>query len=155
MFYLKKHYYDGSDKQGNTLIVYDARLRLLGIPLSYSACLLHYADGQKQHFSTLRRLKHHATQFTQPALALHGEWLPVKDSLPPLRIFSQGKKYIDWHCHTPQTTFSAQIAEQRWQGTGYAETLEMTLPPWYLPMHELRWGTLSLVNAYSDLDCLA
>ncbi len=66
-----------------------------------------------------------------------------KPTAPPVsrRLFERASGHVDWDCRAPlaeasvRSSGGATIA-----GLGYAERLTMTLPPWRLPLDELRWG---------------
>ncbi len=57
---------------------------------------------------------------------------------------------VAWHCLMPAADAMVRIRGRELRGHGYAEVVELTLPPWKLPIDELRWGrfggeTLSIV----------
>ena len=48
---------------------------------------------------------------------------------------------MDWNCLLPTARVCLDFSDgRRLEGQGYAEVLEMTIPPWRLPIRELRWG---------------
>lgn len=47
---------------------------------------------------------------------------------------------VTWHCHVPAGDATVRMAGRTLRGTGYAETLELCIAPWSLPIRQLRWG---------------
>lgn len=47
---------------------------------------------------------------------------------------------IRWNCCIPAGDAVVRLSGGTLRGTGYAEVLEMTVPPWSVPIRELRWG---------------
>jgi len=48
---------------------------------------------------------------------------------------------VAWRCDAPAGFVSIRPARSApLQGPGYAECLTLTIPPWHLPISELRWG---------------
>jgi hypothetical protein len=45
-----------------------------------------------------------------------------------------------WNCVAPRARAEVRLGDRTIRGLGYAENLTMTVPPWRLPIHELRWG---------------
>ncbi len=139
MFYLKKHYFDGIDQHGNTVIVYGAWLGFFGLKIPYTAYLLVDENGATER-SCLKPLAFSANgHVAQDALQIRGQW--QADSAPlQVRLMAQGDYFLNWHPHQPRSIFDVQIGTRRFHGSGYAETLETNIPPWRLPLSELRWG---------------
>lgn len=62
---------------------------------------------------------------------------------PPfgVRLFEEHSRYVDWHCEAPVAHVTIEVAGQpRLHGCGYIEHLTLTIPPWRLPLDEIRWG---------------
>ena len=47
---------------------------------------------------------------------------------------------VNWQCVMPSADARLRVGDRELHGRGYAEILTMTLPPWKLPIDELRWG---------------
>lgn len=47
---------------------------------------------------------------------------------------------VRWHCVMPMADAVVELPGRTLRGRGYAEVLEMAVPPWRLPIRELRWG---------------
>jgi hypothetical protein len=57
------------------------------------------------------------------------------------RLLEVAEGAVDWCAESPAALVCADIAGKApLQGAGYAERIVMTIPPWRLPIDELRWG---------------
>ncbi len=144
MFRLLKFYLDLVTEDGTALIGYAARLRVGRIELGYSSLLLSPPGGAPLERATLEKgplpdLRGDQMQWSSPALALAGEW---RSRSPPLRqALLQGRHgAIHWSCHMPRAAATVMVGGQRLTGTGYVESLRLTIAPWRLPFRVLRWG---------------
>jgi hypothetical protein len=74
-----------------------------------------------------------------PALDAHGEWTarqaPVHE-----QVYRGTEGVIDWFCLQPESAVRIRAGDLQLEGPGYAERLHMTVPPWSMPIDELRWG---------------
>ena len=118
-FDLRKWYLDCVDADGNAAIAYSARLRWRRLSLHYRTIAV---NGVEHRCSAL-------------------SWrqsVSMEASVPPIRrrLYDGADGFVDWSCEMPRA--KARIGEVR--GDGYAELLHMTVPPWKLPIDELRWG---------------
>jgi hypothetical protein len=81
-----------------------------------------------------------------PAREWHCEALRLTVSMvssaQPLevRVLDDGRGYLDWCCFAPRANVVFRDGDALVAGTGYAERVSMTLPPWSLPWDSLRWG---------------
>jgi hypothetical protein len=58
-----------------------------------------------------------------------------------LRLFKTATGFVDWRCEAPLAHVTIELAGAApLHGIGYVECLELTIPPWQLPIRELRWG---------------
>lgn len=139
MFYLKKHYYDGIDKQGNVFIIYSAELMLWGVKIPYSSILFHSKNSQQFEKRSLSKLKQIDRSVHHPRLPFSAYWIP---HLPEIKValIHNSTQYVNWSCHTPKAHFHITFQGKEYQGIGYAETLEMNFLPWKLAVSELYWG---------------
>lgn len=62
------------------------------------------------------------------------------------RLFDSGEGFIDWKCHQPASGVTLKFNERTIEGTGYAEQLILTMPPWKIPIDELRWGRFGSID---------
>jgi hypothetical protein len=74
-----------------------------------------------------------------PGVALAGEWRaraePVEET-----VFSAPAGEVRWRCLQPHSRATLRLAGETLAGDGYFEHLLVTVPPWELPLRELRWG---------------
>ncbi len=55
-------------------------------------------------------------------------------------LFDSVEGHAIWNCHMPAADVTVQMPSRELRGRGYAEVLELSVPPWRLPITELRWG---------------
>ena len=141
-FSLVKWYLDCVTKQGDTVILYCADLRWRGVRARYSSSLV-ALDGEVATQSSMSsyNLTTGGQQISVdfPKLGVSGRWesraAPVRAS-----IYRDAAGEVDWHCLQPASAVTVRVGDRELTGLGYAECLTLTLPPWQLPLHELRWG---------------
>ena len=134
-FSLRKWYLDCVAEDGEVLIAYQAELRWGRLSLRYASVL--QLDGAR---STLRdcpapRLSGERISWEAPALHLSGTW----DALAPAAEVELIPG-VRWRCLQPRSRVELRVGGRPLRGLGYAEELELTIPPWRLPIDELRWG---------------
>jgi hypothetical protein len=56
------------------------------------------------------------------------------------RLLHTGKGVVDWSCEIPRGEVWLRAGDVVLEGTGYAERIELSLPPWRIPADEIRWG---------------
>lgn len=145
MFRLVKHYYDLIDPHGNAIIIYDAKLHFYGLKIPYSSIIFSDKSGCTKEKSCLSALKISSLKFSQPKLALEGEY-QSKQQFKKLTLFQQDQKQLEWHCHSPKTSIEINFNQQQFRGTGYAESLSLNFFPWLLLIDELYWGRFTSEN---------
>jgi hypothetical protein len=129
-FDLRKWYLDCVDEEGNAAIAYWARLRWRYIKLYYSSVSVNGAERASLRRCEEPRIDGAALSWRRSA-SMKALESPIRR-----RLFESGEGVVDWSCEMPRA--EAEIAGVR--GVGYAEVLRMTVPPWKLPIDELRWG---------------
>ena len=142
-FTLVKWYMDCVTEIGETAILYCADLRWRGIHASYSSVLL--ADGGAiSNRSSMKRyrlssdLERIVVEF--PQLGVTGTWKAT--TAPPVQhtVYEDFRGSVMWNCLQPAWYAHVTIGDRELDGLGYAECLTLTLPPWQLPLRQLRWG---------------
>jgi hypothetical protein len=142
-FSLVKWYMDCVTEEGETTILYCADLRWRGVRASYSSVLLTDGDAVTTRSSVKRYrvtsgLERIAVEF--PQLGVTGTWKAAAP--PPVQhtVFEDPRGRVVWNCLQPAAYAHVTVGDRELDGTGYAECLTLTLPPWQLPLRRLRWG---------------
>jgi hypothetical protein len=141
-FSLVKWYMDCVTEQGETAILYCADLTWRGISASYSSVLLtdeRAVDTQ----SSMKRYRLISTDdrisVEFPRLQVQGTWTaaatPVQHTM-----YEDARGSVFWNCVQPGSSVHVTVGDRELSGLGYAECLTLTLPPWQLPLRQLRWG---------------
>ena len=144
-FSLSKWYFDCVAEDGRAFIGYLAELCWKSLTIHYQSVLLHSDSKGTQTRFSLRRatppsVSGSALAWKSSPLRLEGTWTALD---PPVRatILDSDAGTIEWHCLQPRATASVRVGKAASIcGLGYAEHLRMTIPPWRLPLKELRWG---------------
>jgi hypothetical protein len=141
-FRLEKWYLDVVSPAGRGRIVYVACLSMGALRLKYASVLR--VDGHMvRSQSTLRGV---VPPDGQSALRFSSDSLGVAVSLARsaspfgARILDTTLGYVDWCCFAPRAQVLFEDGTETIEGTGYAELLTMTIPPWSMPWDNLRWG---------------
>jgi len=143
-FYLRKWFLDFVSDTGETMIFYAARLNWHGWPVPYTSWL-HYAPNEgvrmksRFHHASMPEKKNHQITWTDERLGISGTWTEMADPIEA-RILDTEEGYLDWSCLQPASDVTLMINNTKLIGRGYVERLELTMPPWKIPMDELRWG---------------
>lgn len=141
-FSLVKWYMDCVTGGGDTVILYCADLRWRGIHATYSSLLCANGPSVEARASMSRyRLSHDdgKIQVEFPRLAVSGIWKAESASFQQT-VYESASGSVLWNCLQPKSRVILRIGEREYAGLGYAECLTLTLPPWQLPMRQLRWG---------------
>lgn len=143
MFHLRKWYFDAVSPQGRVAIAYAAWLRMGPFHWRYSALLLH--DERRPSTSPITSSKFgeapepqvlaDAVRWSCASLAFAGTWRAAQRG-PTLTLYPG----VEWSCLMPRADARLEVAGETWQGLGYVECIDMRIPPWRLPIDELRWG---------------
>lgn len=139
-FRLSKWYLDSVTESGETLIAYTGAVEWRAVRLPYSSVLRASIPHGVALCHTLRaqkepEVKQGSILWRSQELQVHGLW---QSDDPTFRetIFSCEQGLVEWHCLMPRAR--VQVGDQA--GFGYAEHLLVTVPPWKLPIKNLRWG---------------
>ncbi|MGA2349721.1 MAG: hypothetical protein ABSF70_04740 [Terracidiphilus sp.] len=141
-FSLIKWYMDCVTEQGDALIVYCAELHWRGMQIAYSS-VLSAIDGATATHSSLVRYRLSLTEgqilIEFPRLDVVGRWKADASSVQRT-VYENATGAVIWNCLQPRSQVNLWIGGREFVGLGYAECLTLTLPPWQLPMRQLRWG---------------
>jgi len=144
-FVLSKYYLDCVSDGGDVFIAYAAEVRWRALALSYTAVLVQRAGQETGVDATLRGAPEPAfdgdvLSWSAPALGVAGRWAsraaPVSDT-----ILEREDGEVAWRCLQPRASAEVTFASAPpVRGLGYTEHLTVTVPPWQMPIDELRWG---------------
>jgi hypothetical protein len=147
-FALTKWYFDCTAPDGRAAIAYLASLAWRGLSLTWQSVAV-YEPGQppmrRSSLQSAHDPKVDGDRLTWRAPGIGCE-IAVDSQHPSIheRLFDDGTGVIDWHVQAPAAAVSVDLEGiEAIRGTGYAERIRMTVPPWRLPIRELRWGRWS------------
>ncbi len=137
-----KWYLDCVTDAGDAVIVYCADLRWHGVHAVIGSVL----SGDERHVGTRTSISGYRISCDDlriavnlPRLGVSGDW--EADAAPVERtVYEQDAGRVHWNCLQPRSVVRVRIGDREWSGLGYAECLTLTIPPWQLPMRQLRWG---------------
>ena len=136
---LSKWYLDCVTDSGDVSIAYIGTFEWGLFGLHYSS-LLESADDRVTTTYSLREQKEPAIgdnsiSWTAEGLLTRAVW--QSDSVAVHEtILNSPEGLVEWHCLMPR----ARALFRDRVGLGYCEHLTMTIPPWKLPIDNLRWG---------------
>src|SRR5687767_9935149 len=143
-FTLSKWYLDCVAPDGGAFIGYHAELRWKRLAIAYASALRH-RDGATATSTSLLggpapSARGRSIHWSSARLGVEADW----DGLAPAverTLFESPDGAVAWRCLHPRASAEVSVAgEPSFVGLGYVEHLEVTLPPWRLPIEELRWG---------------
>lgn len=147
--HIAKWYLDVCAPDGSGAIVYATRIQWRRLRLQYSATLEFDAAGQVEERMTLRRFQApwtngDETHFRNAKLRVAGTWTPMRapsdSERQPVTMLSTPAGEVRWGLHCNRARVRWESRGRALEGLGYMERLDVTLPPWELPIRELRWG---------------
>lgn len=143
-FCLIKWYLDFVDDKGVAMIFYAAHLTWYGMSVKYASWLEaapEIAVKLKQSFRNVQLPLQNDESITwqHPVFGISGTWHGREKQLQT-RLVDMPEGFLDWNCFQPASEVVLNINGKVRTGKGYAEQLILTVPPWLIPMHTLRWG---------------
>jgi len=143
-FHLDKWFLDFTGENGEAMIFYAAKLTWHGWTASYTSWLQYDAVQGVRLKSRFRNVqmpqkKDHLIEWSDAKFGISGTWRALADRIEA-RIFDSEDGFLDWRCFQPASQVQLKISDRVLEGKGYAEQLILTVPPWKIPMDELRWG---------------
>jgi hypothetical protein len=143
-FSLVKWYLDVVGDDGRAVIAYAARLRLGPLRLDYASVLDARPRRPARTRASLRtfqppRRDGDGLAFRCAPLALAVRLEPLD---PPFEetLHAEPGGAVRWRVLAPRARVTLSLGAEEVRGLGYAERLDLDLPPWRLPIAELRWG---------------
>ena len=142
-FSLVKWYMDCVTEEGEAAIVYLADLKWRGINAHIGSVLTAGKDEAPVTRTSLSRYELESSaeliSVSHPKLKIKGSW--ERDAEPFRRTMYEKKSGgVYWDCVQLRSRVNVSIGNRLLKGLGYAECLSVTVPPWELPLRELRWG---------------
>lgn len=140
-FHLRKWYLDVTTAD-RAFIGYAATIRWKKLSLNYHGSILAGTDGVVQRNSFRKTVFPVAGNNTLSWKCgnISGTWESVSQPAEEM-LLQHADGDIHWQCTQPKAKATVHIGnEQPLEGWGYTEFIEMTLPPWKLPIRELHWG---------------
>lgn len=145
-FTLRKWYLDATGSDGATVIAYWAQLRY-GLASLCSSSVLDARDPalNTRPLTSWRsapppRVLADRVVWRNDAIGFSGEWRRA-DAPPTERtLLRTPEGTVKWRVLADAAPADGRLARRGFAGTGYVEYLELTLPPWKLPIDDLRWG---------------
>jgi hypothetical protein len=128
--------------QGDAAILYCANFGWHGIRASYSSVLTVNGHSKESHSSMAGyHLSSDDNQIVVefPQLKVAGQW-QADAAAVERTVYENHSGSVVWNCLQPRSQVNLRVGEREYIGLGYAECLTLTLPPWQLPMRQLRWG---------------
>ena len=143
-FQLDKWYLDFVGSSGEAMIFYAAKLTWQGLVVPYTSWLNYDpSDGvnQKARFRNIQipEKTEDLIRWNDSIFKVEGTWKSMSKPLQA-RLFNSDEGYLDWKCFQPTSKVKLRINNRTIEGKGYVEQLVLTVPPWKIPMDELRWG---------------
>jgi hypothetical protein len=143
-FLLSKWYLDCVADKGNGVIVYVAELRWKSWRTRYASTLRFFGDKTESASSirecSLPESSRGQISLSLPHLGVEGNW---KGFAAPIKrtILENADGAVRWNCLQPGSQVDLSLDHSiKMTGLGYAELLEISVPPWNLPLSELHWG---------------
>lgn len=140
-FALTKWYFDCVDAEGRAVIGYWASLAWRGVALTWqNVTLFEPGKAPASRSSLAPASPPDASGWRAEALGCAMDFEPRQ---PPFeeRLLAEDSGVVEWRVEAPAALVSASVRGfAPVNGTGYAERILITIPPWRLPIRELRWG---------------
>lgn len=151
-FYLDKWFLDFVSEDGEAMIFYVANLHLSGWEIPYTSWLHYMPSSGAKEISRFRNIQipeinNDVLSFEDRTFGVKGQWVSGIDSIQS-RLFDSSSGYLDWNCHQPLSEVTLELEGRSIKGKGYAEQLILTVPPWKMPLDELRWGRFGSEKNY-------
>jgi hypothetical protein len=142
-FSLVKWYMDCVTEEGEAAIVYAADLKWRGVHAHIGSVLTTKKSEAPLTCTSLGGYQLDSSaeliSVAHPKLKIKGRW--ELDAEPFRRpIYEERGGSVVWDCVQPRSRVNVSIGNRQLKGLGYAECLSVTVPPWQLPLRELRWG---------------
>ncbi len=143
-FLLSKWYLDVVTADGAVAILYAAALRWGRFRTRLASVLHDTPEGLHRESASVRgverpRLAGDDLTWRSEPLGVQGTWHRVAR---PIRrnLYRTAAGAIQWACQMPLARATVRCGAEILTGPGYVECLRLSLAPWRVPFHTLRWG---------------
>ena len=145
VFSLTKWYFDCATDDGRTAIGYCASLAWRHVSLTWQALTLwEHGEISLEHSVmaavAMPRCQGDRIGWSAPRLGCN---LAAERLVKPVevRLLDHPGGSVEWTCEAPAAVMTLSITGRSpMRGAGYVERIRLTIPPWQLPIRELRWG---------------
>jgi hypothetical protein len=144
VFRMRKWYADCVAADGTAVVAYWARLSWGVLRLHYAATLVRRGEAVHEKATLCAgqepRPEADGIGWQCPRLGTEGHWQAVD---PPVQqtLLASAEGNVEWSCLLPRARGRVLLPDGiAIEGYGYVERLDLSLPPWRLPIRELRWG---------------
>jgi hypothetical protein len=138
-FELAKWYADCISGEGGVLIAYSSRLRHRRLAVQYESLLSPHGATHSLRRSAIA-CSPDCIQWSGAGLGVCGRWDRCDAEIRET-VFQSEEGVVEWHCVMPKAAARMEVSSRHAvTGLGYVERLRLTVPPWRLPIHRLRWG---------------
>ena len=145
-FLLTKWYFDCVTAEHRAAIAYCISLRWRRVTLRWAGVSVCEPGCGPRHRATLRAgpgAEMHEGVVSLLTPVCRAELTATRPRFE-VQLFDSTSGGANWRCVAPAAVASMRpTGESPLHGIGYAECLTMTIPPWRLPISELRWGRWS------------
>ncbi len=143
-FSLSKWYLDTVSESGEAALAYAAELTAGPLRQRYASLLTAAPGSAPRSHTTLRDarlpVQHGAVvEWAVGPLKVAGCWRARAPAIATCELLD-APGALTWHCLQPRAAAEIVCSGHELSGNGYVERLELTVPPWQLPIEELRWG---------------
>lgn len=148
-FFLKKWYVDAADYLGHVYIGYWLFIRWGKLKLHGYQHLWHTpGEGMRTQLG-LGKLPEPCWQNRRQMIwrtdKFRSSWESASDPISETLLSSE-QGDIKWQCFQPKANALIELPQISFQGWGYSECLELTIPVWKLPLNNLYWGRCHTEN---------
>ncbi len=143
-FALDKWYMDAADGEGNVYIGYRATLQWKGMSFHLGHHLWRDATGRAWSRADLGAPPAPdgmtSDAFRWRTAHVDATWRPSETARFAETLLDTDQGRIEWTCALPRARATVRSPRLSVEGWGYVERIELTLPPWGLPLETLHWG---------------
>lgn len=146
-FRLVKWYLDCVTDSGETFIGYVATLEWKRFKVPYSSTIFLSSISESSVVTRMSKpsmplLNGMQIFWKDYRLKIDGNWQQNHNSIEA-RLHESPNGYLHWNCYQPNSIVKLNFRNQKLNGYGYVEMLELTDSPWHIDMATLRWGRYS------------